>query len=339
MNVTSEGDIGDIIYLCGILSEIGGKHNLLLHTSQVTSLRDIEAVKRVHALLEPLLAKQPYINEFRIFEAGDKIDWSSGGFRAGGFHFHETSLFRAHLNHLKSMTGIGDSIKGKNKWIHLDEQEKNDQLIVINLTHRYRNPYFPWKEIVDHYRDRLVFIGLPHEHRDFINSYGDVEYRETKDFLEIAKLIDESALFIGNQSSAFAVCEGLKHDCIQETSLFIPDCIWKRPNAQHVFDGECVLPDIYGSGELRLESKVKEVFSRKTHITPPGGWKFRGISTTAFGPMVNAVKLNYGAEFPDDKSAEDAILEEQFKRLPDFFRDDSTRHLFDIVKRTYANAD
>lgn len=338
MIVSSEGQIGDILFVCGILSEIGGKHSIILQKSAVTGFKTMEDVYKAHSVLHPLLSIQPYIEEFRPEQPGDHFDWISGKFRGAGLHFKENSLMQAHINHLIQTHGVGRQITGKNKWLTVEPYSDMGELVVMNRTFRYQNPYFPWNEIVSHYRDRLVFVGLPYEHEEFQKSYGYVQYLPTENLLELAKVIAGCGLFIGNQSSANAVCEGLKHNVIQEVSLSIPDCIWKRPNAQHVYDGKCVLPDIGGSGTLALESKVKETFARKTHMTPPGDWQFRGIKHSNLSVVVDAAIRNYPEEFKTRESAEDAILYENYRRLPDYFMDKSLRYVFDTFHRTYNNA-
>jgi NAD(P)-dependent dehydrogenase (short-subunit alcohol dehydrogenase family) len=56
--------------------------------------------------------------------------------------------------------------------------------------------------------------------------------------VELAQMIANSALFIGNQSCPNSIAEGLKHDSILEVSLESPDCIYRRANAIHCYNGE-----------------------------------------------------------------------------------------------------
>lgn len=337
MVCSTEGDLGDCVYCAGILSEIGGKHTLIIQKSEVTALRSIDSVNKMHKLLEPLLSIQPYIEEFRPEIPGDKFDWKSGMFRSGGFHFKEVSLLRSHVNHLIATKGVGKSIHGKMKWLTVEPSKESNGFVVVNRTFRYNNPYFPWTEIVSHYGDRILFIGLPHEHETFCSAFGQVAHRPTKDYLEVARLISGSDLFIGNQSSAGAISEGLKHTHIQETSLSIPDCIFKRGNVQHVWDGKCVLPDVSGSGNLELPSKVRDSFSAKTHITPPGNWVFRGITHSNFEVVVSSALRNY-KDIETEEDARREVLRDNYLRLPDYFRDHSAKHIFDVFHKSMSLA-
>ena len=57
--------------------------------------------------------------------------------------------------------------------------------------------------------------------------------KTTTDFLEVGQIIAGSKLFIGNQSAAYTVAEGLKHNLIQETSPRIPSSYFNRSNARY----------------------------------------------------------------------------------------------------------
>jgi hypothetical protein len=212
-------------------------------------------------------------------------------------------------------------------------------LVIINRTSRYQNPWFPWKEIVQHYGSRIIFVGLHHEYTAFIKEYGIVSYRETSDFLELARLIAGSRLFIGNQSSANAIAEGLKHNLIQETCLHITDCIFKRDNAQHVFDGECILPSVSGSGELHIPSKVGTMvmINQKKDTCPPGMWQMNGKSHSFLGALVETIWKDEGM-VRRKEDVEASIIEHNVERLPEYFKDNAYKFTFDTFHKAYVNA-
>ena len=141
-------------------------------------------------------------------------------------------------------TGFIKSMPDMSKqWLFVEPDKNWSGNVIVNRTERYPNDTFNWKAIVAHYGSRIVFIGLPHEHEKFCASFGKVRYRPTVDMLEVARMIAGSALFIGNQSAAMTIAEGLKHPRIQESCLWLPDCIYPgAKNAQYVHNGACVLP-------------------------------------------------------------------------------------------------
>lgn len=314
MTCSSVGDIGDIIYLLCILKQLpNGPHDLCLRASESTKAKGPEGVQRLYDAVAPLALRQPYIRSVEIIGAGDSVDWVSENFRKRHYSKGET-LMRAHLNHLIATHGIGQGFTGRNPWIEVDASPRSKGRIVVNRTGRYRNDSFPWAGIVSYYRHKLLFVGLHHEWREFIGHFGYVEYAPTKDLLEVAQIIAGSELFIGNQSCAYATAEGMKHNTIQETHLTFPDCVYPRPNAQFVADGELLLP-----GNVKLVSVRPKVRDRRTVATPPKNWQYPGYPPC---PVFDLLVLQVcKAEGLDKEDAADRVYVHNCERCPDFFRD------------------
>lgn len=332
MICSTEGDLGDATYLLNILKNLpNGPHTLLLQSSTATKVRGPEGVVQFSRIFAPLANAQPYIQDCRIHQRGDQVDWASAGFRMASYE-HGQTLLRAHVNHLVKVHKIGNEIDGKDQWITVDPSPETKGKIVINRTGRYRNETFAWDEVVRHYNHRLVFVGLQHEWREFIAHFGYVDFRPTDNLLQVAQLIAGSELFIGNQSCANACAEGMKHPLIQETSTVHPDCIYVRDNAQHVDTGECILPDIQGSGVRHVEARAKVSCNIITHTTPPGQWQFRGITAPIWQMLVDRVKVNW------PEVTEDEIKRDNLERVPEFFVGDSLRQRFARVEKAKTTA-
>lgn len=317
--VSSVGDAGDSVILLGIIAQMhGGPHKLLLTPSPQTKMKTMQDVIRWKNFFAPLAESQSYIEQCRVQTAQDHIDWASGGFRGSGLHSKSASLFEAQLSHLVHAKGFGRQITPLLKWLHVDPSPISRGRIVCARSGRYRNGSFPWKAIVQHYGDRLLFVGLKHEHAEFCSHWGMVEYKPVNDLLEMAQVIAGSELFIGNQSSPMAVAEGLKHRTIQETSTDPADCIYFRENAQWVDNGACTLPDIGGSGTIEIRPQVYDITDIQTHTTPPGQWQVEGLPPFGvFGDLVAVCKLNKIG--PDNGSLEAWIKAQNALRVPDYF--------------------
>lgn len=285
MICSSEGDAGDITYALCLLKELGGSHTLLLQQSARTKARGVDGISQLHRLVGPLASAQPYISECRVMIAGEKIDWQSALFRNQGHYRQGETLMEAHRKNLEATTGLGSGITGKTRWLDAPADKSMAGKVVVNRTGRYRNQYFPWMEVVAHYGHRLVFVGLKHEWREFCGHFGYVDFRPTSDLLEVASLIAGSSLFIGNQSSPFAVAEGLKHPRILEMSMEFPDTVFGGDNVQYVADGTAVLPDVAGSGERRISSKAFNITQVNTLYIPRGGWQYNSEAT---GPVMTS---------------------------------------------------
>jgi ADP-heptose:LPS heptosyltransferase len=83
--------------------------------------------------------------------------------------------------------------------------------IVVNRTERYQDWTWPWTALIEKFHDQMVFVGTEKEHELFcgLAPHCRVEYRPTKDALELARVIAGAKLFIGNQSLALAIAHGL----------------------------------------------------------------------------------------------------------------------------------
>lgn len=338
LTVTTEGDAGDVIFCLSVVQELtGGPHTLLVKQSTVTTLRTPEAMERFVRVMKPLVEIQPYIKEFGIYD-GRPIDWDSAGFRALGLHYTGISLLECHAQQLQMTKGIGGNLRGTRQWLYVEPSLETKGMVVVNRTSRYNNPFFPWQQIVNHCKGRILFLGLKHEWEVFCKQFGKVSWRQTADMLEMARLIAGSELFIGNQSSANAINEGLKHNLIQETCLYIPDCIFRRNNAQHVSDGGCILPNVSGSGEKIIPPTCTEKFVARTHITPPQGWQFEGRKSMAWNSLFNEVSRLPQFQGKSEDEVRSVILEANWKRVPHFFTDTSFKHQFGTFLKAHQTA-
>lgn len=321
MRTSTTGDIGDLVFLLGIIRQIpDGPHSLCLRYGGGTKYKTGADIDRLLVLIEPLTTKLPYIKETKIIEPTTPVDWASERFRDNGLFFAPgESLMQAHLNNLITTHGIGRDFSLDEPWLEVTPSPLTKGRIVINRTERYRNDFFAWGDVVRHYGDRLLFIGLPHEHNQFCAQFGHVEFTPTSNMLETAELIAGSELFIGNQSCANAINEGLKHRSIQETCLWIPDCVFGRANGVFCGFGDCLLPDISGSGEhqMKFTLDIKDI---NPSVVPPGGWQFPGEPTQQhIEAAASVLSRNQRERFPTVLDARAAVLRHNFERVPTFF--------------------
>lgn len=322
MLVSSTGDLGDAIFLLNLLKHLpAGPHSLGIRHSTMTKAKTADKAAVLFRLLEPLVKKLDYIKEFNILGVNDRVDWVSEDFRALKHFTIGETLMQAHLNHYCMVEQTKLVIDGSTPWLKAAPSEKSKGRVVVNLTERYRNHAFPWQKIVDHYGGLILFIGLEHEWFYFCRDYGEVEYARTENMLHVAELIAGSELFIGNQSSAGAIAEGLKHRRIQETSLVFPDCIFPQapglPEVQHVANGEVVLPAIGTRPAITLASADPVFRELDTTVVPPGMWQYHGEKRSmSLNTLAAVVAKRDGVSL---QQAKQMVYEFQCARLPDFF--------------------
>lgn len=322
MLVSSTGDVGDVLYLLNLLKHLpGGPHSLGIRHSTMTKAKTADKAVRLFELLKPFVEQQSYIKEFKILEPEDKVDWVSEDFRKLRHFTVGETLMQAHLNHYCAVKKTQLHISGSTPWLTVTPSPKSKGRVVVNLTERYRNQSFRWKDVVKHYKHHLLFVGLEYEWKEFCGNYGYVDFQPTDNMLQVAELIAGSDLFIGNQSSAFAIAEGLKHRRIQETSLVFPDCIFPQapglPEVQHVANGEVRLPVVGNRPAITLSSAEPTYREMDTSRVPPGRWQYPGEApNNSFNVLASAVARRDGVS---RQQAQQMVYEFQCARLPDFF--------------------
>jgi hypothetical protein len=249
------GDLGDVIYLLPCMQLMPSPSILYLRDG----LRLEDPFTAKLPILAPLLLAQSYVAAVKPWN-GEPIDYDASFFRDAGLPFGIT-LAQLQANWL----GLNPTFS--RPWIQVEP--RREAAIIVHRSPRYQNCFIPWKELVAEFGSDMLMIGTPDEHKDFVERFGHIPHRPTKNLLEAAQLIKGSELFLGNQSCPYAIAEGLKHNSIQETSVATPDCIFPRPNAIYCHDGAL---DTVILGR-RFKTKSRMIIKATRSETPPGGWR------------------------------------------------------------------
>jgi len=306
--VSSSGDLGDCVVSLATLVHKGNPAIYHLWDDGLT-----KGIVAREKFIRPFLESQPIIKEVKIGRP-DKCDWRSEDFRNRRIHDGTSNLASVHATHAKMFGFIDDMPDVSQPWLLISDFDKHGR-IVVNRSPRYHNDSFPWSKIVQHYGNRLLFVGLDEEYADF-SQFGSVERVKIGNMLDLAKLIAGSSLFIGNQSVSMTIAEGLKHPRIQESCLTLPDCIYPPSNAIYVGNGGVTLPDISGSGELRI---IPELPMPDGTDTPPGGWQFRGLPKGLMHPNAAIALMKQQMPYLPKGELISMLMEFNRDRCPDFF--------------------
>lgn len=212
----STGDLGDVIASLPAVRALGGGEYIIgFHewTGQRESMRGprFEAIK-------PLLESQPYIHSVQWSDHPRNITHDFSSFRSA-YSLHG-NLAEQQARH------VGAQIK-LHPWLQVETKVNNK--IVMARSLRYRNGLFPWRKLVERYKNK-IFVGLPIEHREFENCFGEIEFVPTSDLLELAKIIADCKCLISNQTAAWWIGAGLGVPVVQETYLKDMNSIIERPN-------------------------------------------------------------------------------------------------------------
>lgn len=220
------GTLGDIVYGLALMKHFGGGE-FYLHLNQVEWIAQHyykskppeyhrgRMNEQDFEFIQGFFEAQDYITQAKILNPNtDEITHNLDRFRP---------LFTQHpsnyINTYCMAFGITDTetqnmISGQ-PWLTVPEPIKvPDKFYVINRTSRgfaptERNPQWDvWRE--DGVDTQSIFIGLPQEYEEFKQFSGwDLDYYPTKSMMEMAQVIAGSEHFIGNQSVALAIAQGL----------------------------------------------------------------------------------------------------------------------------------
>lgn len=320
MNITAttEGDLGDVVIVSGILANLPGQHRLLVRKSTITKWRSDEAVATAIKLLEPLIATISNITEFRAIRERERGDWDSAGFRSRHYKPWQT-LFESHASHLRDTVGIGRDLHFK-PWLKVKPNERFWNKFIVNRSARHRNDLFPWHRLVESYGYKMVFIGTQQEHEDFCNAFGKVAYHKTETLLDVAESIAGCERFIGNQSSAHCIAAALGHPLLLEVSIHNPDVCFGYGDSIYCYDGN--LPYFSLPAPEHAQPTIP------TGMVPPGSWQYPGFpKSVTFDDLARKMKRS------GILNAEKVLMRENVLRLSErnsnFFKSKS----FAMVER------
>jgi len=243
------GDYGDMIYGLAAIRAAGGG---VLYVSDKTQheLRQRQT-QATFSNIESLLNVQEYI--WRASWTGEKFDPDYDLNRFRDNYVRGKSLLTQQCN------VVGEVYDETQPWLKVDfAMAIPGKQAVVSRSGHYHNSLFPWKNMVKQFGKRMVFVGLDDEYDAFIKSFGEIDRVKTPTLLDVARLIQGTGLFIGNQSAPMSIALGLGARVIQETwdgpSISLGDldatwdgkgdanCILNRPNAIYCTGGQVDIP-------------------------------------------------------------------------------------------------
>jgi hypothetical protein len=228
MKVKQSGHIGDLIYslsACKSLYELTNEQiDFYIGFDNVNQTPNHPSGKytmttEAFDYVRPLLLAQPYINSVNIHYKNIEVDFDFDDFRNYKFNIGAYDLRKWHGIVYPEL-----DIRLEDKCVYVEKQlEYLKDKIVVNLTQRYRSFNIDYTPLKGH---DVVFVGLDNEYTAFKGLYGlDVKRVNVKDALHMAEIINSCRLFIGNQSSAYAIAEQMKANRALEVYNTSPNVI------------------------------------------------------------------------------------------------------------------
>lgn len=228
------GDNGDLIYSLAFIKSLGGGTLFLGHDSK-WSLRAAFTAERV-AWLEPLLKCQPYLQSVQYVDKVPRsVAYNLDDFRDYWFDQGKRSKIKVQTLHNAYAAHFNKPLVPEDKaWLTVPPSKGHGYPVVIHRSSRYRNDSFPWNDVVEVYQGKMLFVGLREEYDEWTRAYGNhAEFYQVKDALDMAQVIQNARVFIGNQSLPMALALGMGQNVIQEVCDGTPDCVLQRDNAQY----------------------------------------------------------------------------------------------------------
>ena len=232
LNFLHSGHCGDLIYSLSIVKKLSTTHKCNFYVGINKKIPDEDYFKhpankvyiddRMCNLLLPLLKQQNFIKHAKKHE-NETIDVDLDTFRDFPINLSFNSCkWYFHL--------IGEQSDLSKPYLECPEHKNLKDNIVILRSFRARNHFINYKFLQNCNYD-LIFIGLENEYEDLKKDVPKLKFYEPSDFFEMGQIIKSSKFFLGNQSIAFAIAEGLK----------IPRLLECRPDFPVVqpLGGEC----------------------------------------------------------------------------------------------------
>jgi hypothetical protein len=197
----------------------------------VHPLGNVMLNKYMATMLKPLLLATNFIEDVLVYN-GQKVDYDLDKFRDIGLNLGAGNISRWYFQAFPELTC--DLIEPT---IKLQKYKNLEDAILINRTERYQNGQIDYS-ILNKYDNDKYFVGTEHEYHLMSKMVKNLQYQEVSNFYELADLINNCKVFIGNQSMNFAIAEQLKSNRILETYFGCPNVIPCGGKAYDVFNQE-----------------------------------------------------------------------------------------------------
>lgn len=168
-----------------------------------------------YSIIKPLLESQDYISLVDLYK-GEYLDFDLDYFRDCIF-----TLDRGNISKWYQEL-IPIDLYLEEPWIKIEKKCMDySNYIILSRSTRYH-----WNDLSYSFLKKypkIAFVGLEYEFKIMKEIIPNLVFIPTKDFLELARVIAGARLFIGNQSSPFAIAEALKVNRLLECNLYTPN--------------------------------------------------------------------------------------------------------------------
>jgi hypothetical protein len=254
------GNAGDVIYSLPAVRALGIRHLILNVYRDPNPLRKL--TEQNARALAPLLLAQDYLDRVTLVTAGVPLESVDPGCIDVDYvldRFRNEDTERVHLMHAHAKA-VHAEIDANAPFLRVPVETPEVNEVVVALTPRYRNLTDEFLRDLMLYFDDILILAIPDEWRSVAGIPGRV--RQCADFLEMARLIQQAGVFIGNPGLASAIAEGLKAPRIIDLPLDFPNAFPIGPNGYVLPSGRGEFVDIVQrlcGGRPRLASLYSDL--------------------------------------------------------------------------------
>lgn len=232
LNFKHSGHLGDIVYSLPVIQELSKSHvcNLFIHAEKPMKEEyykhpsgNVMLSKNIISKFLPLLQHQHYLHKAEFWN-DEKIDIDLDLFRDLPIDFN----FLSHRWYFH-IAGIQPDLS--QKYLEIPSHEVLKDKVVIVRSLRAQNHFVDYSFLKKY--ENLLFIGIKEEYEDLKNKVPNLEFYDVKDFYEMAQIIKASKFFLGNQSFAYSIADGLKVPRLLEAN---PDFAVVYPIGENAYD-------------------------------------------------------------------------------------------------------
>lgn len=221
--VLQSGHLGDLIYCLSAVQAIGEPVHFYVGFKLSNGVPNHPSGRYcmnndMYAYIKPLLKAQPYISEVSIHDSRI-VDYNFDQFRNIGLNLACGDLRRSHF---QVYPELATDLTQTALFVEQTFPQFND-FIVINFSSRYRNRHMNYSFLQNY---NVIFVGLDQEYDEFVaRNHWQPKRMLIDDALQMAMLVKSCKLYIGNQSSTYAIAEQLKVPRLLESYQPCPNVI------------------------------------------------------------------------------------------------------------------
>lgn len=214
---------GKKVQICQRVGMVGSGMSNSIHPFQNEQGYDVCMNDYMFNMVAPLIKHQDWVYDFVKYE-GQPIEIDLDVIRSQFY----TPMAKYAINRWLFFVYPQMICDLSSKFLYIPKAEyelKATGKIIINRTQRYFNNYTTYF-FLKKYEPYLIFAGLPKEREIFCKEWNlDMPLLEVDNFLQLAQEIDNCKFYIGNQSQAFQIAEGLKKQRVLEVFEPMPNVV------------------------------------------------------------------------------------------------------------------